>query len=167
MERDSVQDVPPGARQLAPGQWRLSLLVAGVVIILFGVGGWIYSQAQGNQAATAFNDGNTYAGQGDVNNAIASYDQAIKLQPNFPEAYYRRGLAYATKGLLDVAISDFTQAITLKSNYAEAYYNRAIAYQKKNQKDAAVADLQKVLSLSQDAMLRQQANTALATLGGK
>ena len=39
--------------------------------------------------------GDVYVLKGDLDKAIADYDQAIKLDPAFAEAYFNRALVYA------------------------------------------------------------------------
>jgi tetratricopeptide (TPR) repeat protein len=63
--------------------------------------------------------------------AIADYTQAIRIAPNYVDAYNQRGSAYINKGDEDRAIADFTQVIRLDPNNALAYLWRGISYQKK------------------------------------
>jgi tetratricopeptide (TPR) repeat protein len=42
--------------------------------------------------------GNAYFGKGQYDRAIEDYDQAIRLNPNYAEAYNNRGLAKRAKG---------------------------------------------------------------------
>ena len=56
--------------------------------------------------------------------AIAQYDEAIRLDPWLAVAYIQRGLAYADLGRFQRAIQDFNVAITLSPQAAEAYFMR-------------------------------------------
>ena len=58
--------------------------------------------------------------------------QALKLNPNYPDALNNRGIAYIGKGQYDRAIQDFDQAIKLNPKDADAIKNRAEAVAKKN-----------------------------------
>ena len=51
--------------------------------------------------------------KGDYDKAIAECSGAIRLDPNYAEAYYKRGLAYGNEGDYDKAIADYTEAIRL------------------------------------------------------
>ena len=57
------------------------------------------------------NQGLNHSLQGDYQGAIAAYTQAIKLNPNFAEAYHNRGIIL-TGQLKDYrgAIADFNRA---------------------------------------------------------
>jgi tetratricopeptide (TPR) repeat protein len=50
-----------------------------------------------------------YDEKGDLDRAIADYDQALALDASFPVAYVNRGAAYNRKGSYDRAIVDFTR----------------------------------------------------------
>jgi tetratricopeptide (TPR) repeat protein len=63
----------------------------------------------------------------DWNGAIEEYTRAIRLRPNYPEAYYYRGGARKAKLDWNGAIEDYTQAIQLRPDYPEAYYYRGLA----------------------------------------
>lgn len=80
--------------------------------------------------------------------AIASFDKAIELQPDYTNAHYNRGIAYMRKGEVDNALADYSGAIQFKCNYAEAYNNRGIAYQKKCKIIYAVQDYSTAIGLN-------------------
>jgi tetratricopeptide (TPR) repeat protein len=82
-------------------------------------------------AAALNNRGNAYQVNGDIDRAIADYDEAIQLDPNLADAFTGRGPAYRNKGDVDRAIVDYDQAIRLSPNYAMAFNNRGGAYQDK------------------------------------
>jgi tetratricopeptide (TPR) repeat protein len=46
--------------------------------------------------------------------AIDEYTEAIRLKPDYADAYYNRGNAYVGQGKLDKAIADFAKAEELK-----------------------------------------------------
>jgi tetratricopeptide (TPR) repeat protein len=57
--------------------------------------------------------------QDDYDLAIADYTQAIKLKPDYAEAYLWRGVMYNIKDDDDLALADYTQAIKLKPELEE------------------------------------------------
>jgi tetratricopeptide (TPR) repeat protein len=75
------------------------------------------------------------------------YNNAIRLKPDFAQAFNNRGKARNDKGNTNSALLDFNEAIRLKPDYALAFYNRASVWQKKDQHAAAISDLQKYLDL--------------------
>lgn len=58
--------------------------------------------------------------------AIEDINKAIKLYPDFAEAYYNRANLMAISGKLPEAYEDYTRAIELEPSMGEAYYNRAL-----------------------------------------
>ena len=57
------------------------------------------------------------------NDAVASYDKAIQLKPDFAEAYYNRGNGLKDLGRLDEAVASYDKAIRIKPDFAGAYLN--------------------------------------------
>lgn len=58
--------------------------------------------------------------------AIEDINKALKLYPDFAEAYYNRANLMAISGKLPEAYEDYTKAIELEPSMGEAYYNRAL-----------------------------------------
>jgi tetratricopeptide (TPR) repeat protein len=85
--------------------------------------------------------------QGEYDNAIADYTEALRLDPDFTAAYNNRGNAYDDKGMYDRAIEDYNKALRIDPNYAAAYYNRGIAYKNKGMYDRAIEDYNKALRI--------------------
>ena len=81
--------------------------------------------------------------------AIADYNQAIKLKPDYAEVYYNRGLAKFQSGDNQGAIADFNQAIKLNPDDAKAYYLRGAAKSKSGDYQAAINDLRQAAKLYQ------------------
>ncbi|MBI4643255.1 MAG: tetratricopeptide repeat protein [Deltaproteobacteria bacterium] len=101
--------------------------------------------AQEKSAMDFFVSGGAHLDQGNLDQAIADYTEAIQLKPDFFVAYLNRGTAQRKKGEVDLAIADYTQAIQLKSNLYDAYTLRGICFGKKGRYEEAIADLTKAL----------------------
>ncbi|MGH6907325.1 MAG: tetratricopeptide repeat protein [Aestuariivirga sp.] len=67
----------------------------------------------GNLGVAYNNRGNAYSNKNEYDLAIADYDKAIALNPEYAEAYNNRGNAYYRKGKYDRAIADYDKAIAL------------------------------------------------------
>ena len=83
-------------------------------------------------------------------NSIAAYNEAIRLKPDYAQAYNNRG---NVKGLLErheEAIADYDEAIRLKPDYAQAYYNRGNAKGRLERHEEAIAAYNEAIRLKPD-----------------
>jgi tetratricopeptide (TPR) repeat protein len=100
--------------------------------------------------------------------ATNNYDEAIRLNPQSAEAYYKRGLEYQKLGQQEPAIADFDKAIRIDPQFAKAYCNRGYAYLNKEQYDLAIADCTKAAKLDpKDAVARLNLGVAYKLQGNK
>ena len=86
----------------------------------------------------------------DPNEKIRCYTEAIRLKPDFAEAYNNRGNARADKGDLDGALADYAEMLRLKPDFAEAYYNRGNTRCNRGDLDGALADDAEAIRLKPD-----------------
>jgi lipoprotein NlpI len=105
------------------------------------------SETGSNRIDAHINRAIAYKAKGDLDRAIADYNEAIRLDPKYADAYYNRGIAYKAKGDIDRAIADYNEAIGLDSKDALAYNNRGIAYKAKGDIDRAIADYNEAIRL--------------------
>ena len=82
--------------------------------------------------------------------ALIACDEALRLRPDYPEAYYNRGIVKQALDRSDEAIADYNEAIRLKPDYPEAYNNRGIAKRAQGRPDEALADYNEALRLRPD-----------------
>ena len=118
------------------------------------------------QAVQHYNRGVELQEEGNYEQAILEYTNAIELDPNFADAYYNRGIAYKNKGEFDNAIADYSRAIELDPNHTWAYYNRGNAYILKGEFDNAIADFNKVIEVSTNPDIIQAAREMVRELEG-
>jgi tetratricopeptide (TPR) repeat protein len=78
------------------------------------------------------------------------YTEAIRLKPDYADAYVNPGLARAAKGDLDGALKDYAEAIRLKPDDADAYINRGLARAAKGDLDGALKDYAEAIRLKPD-----------------
>jgi tetratricopeptide (TPR) repeat protein len=79
--------------------------------------------------------------------AVANFDKAIKLCPDFVDAWVRRGVTLADMGDLYEAEVSFNKAIALSPADFRAYYNRGKLRLKQEHPQDALSDLDKATSL--------------------
>ena len=59
----------------------------------------------------------------ETDRALADYDTAIKIDPNYGTAYNNRGVAHYRKGEYDLAIDDFQRSLSINQNFRDALNN--------------------------------------------
>lgn len=86
--------------------------------------------------------------KGDYRGAIADYDRALVLNPQFGEVYFRRGIARSLAKDWRGAEADYSQAIAIKPDYYEAYLHRGSVRNTLNNWREAKLDFDVVLTLN-------------------
>lgn len=84
--------------------------------------------AVSEEAVRLVERGDEYMKTSKWNDALAAYQEAIKISPNNPKAYNALGWAYNDMGRHGEAFAPLVKAIQLNSQYAEAHYGIAAAY---------------------------------------
>ena len=82
--------------------------------------------------------------------AIDSYKEALKIKPDYAEAYNNMGNALQDKGDIEAAIDSFKQALKIKPDYAKAYNNMGNALNDKGDLEAAIESYQQALKIKPD-----------------
>jgi tetratricopeptide (TPR) repeat protein len=109
------------------------------------------------------------AKQGDLECALADFDQAIKLSPGYARALYNRGVVHARQGELDRSIAEYTRAIEADPVLARAFNGRGQALLRKADTPRAVADFTEALRIDKSkasARRNLERATAVASAGG-
>ncbi len=127
----------PLRRLAAPG------LLAVLLVVLFAparsrVDPAGEANVQGIEAAKARNYGL----------AVAHFTEAVRLRPDWAEAYANRALARQRLGDVDGAIADLGLAIRLDPGSAKAYFNRGNARKAKGDLDGSIADYDEAIRLN-------------------
>ena len=86
----------------------------------------------------------------DPEDALADYAEAIRLKPDYAEAYNNRGAVKDELGRHDDALADYAEAIRLKPDHASPYYNLGIVKAKLGRYDDALADYAEAIRLKPD-----------------
>src|SRR5262245_28512524 len=106
-----------------PRQLLLLLLLTLGVGLFVGVSRW---RAAG-RARERLEQGRAALEQGNLEQALAAFTEAVRLNPRSAEAYRERACLYQKQGRWEEAVADWTEALRLAPD-AEAYAQRADAY---------------------------------------
>ena len=111
------------------------------------------SDLSASDLAPLISGGLADAQNGQPKDAIAKYDQALKLDPKSATAFYDRGIAYAAMNDYARAIQDFDQAIALTPDSADMLSDRGRAYHLMGDDNRALQDLDRAIALEPNHFL--------------
>ena len=93
------------------------------------------------------NQGVAFFQRGKLDDALAQFQKAVELNPNYADAHTNLGIALLQKGQLDKAIEQHQTALKINPNFAIAHANLAVAFIRKGRIDDAIAEFQEALRL--------------------
>lgn len=126
-----------------------AMLVGGTITIMQPQVSVALTPAQVSDLAKDFISlGGAKAERKDYQGAIADYNQALKLSPNNPDAYFRRSNAYFLIGNLQSATSDLNKVIQLNPKNGFAYAMRCAIRLTEKDIPGAVADGEEAVRLN-------------------
>jgi tetratricopeptide (TPR) repeat protein len=127
--------------ELSPSFWKRVLLAATCFALLplcLNASPNVSAQtvdAFGDDAADPvrlFERGQSAHARGELEKALAYYEQALKVRPEFPEAEFQRGNALASLGRLAEAEAAYRRAISYKKNWSLPYSALGIVLVRQN-----------------------------------
>ena len=118
------------------------------------------------EAEVHYHVGGALRDEGQLEEALSEYDEAIRLDPLLASAYTNPGKTYFAQAQFQRAMQDYNEAIRLSPRIAEVYYVRGDAYVTLNQPDKAIADLTKSLSYDRRAPATYISRSVAYTLLG-
>ncbi len=109
-----------------------------------------YTEKETGEAETWFNRGNQQYDAGNFKEAIASYDQVLKFQPDDHETWYERGNALLNLEQFEEAIASFDQALKFQPDDHKTWNNRGSALLKLERFEEAIASFDQALKFQPD-----------------
>jgi len=94
--------------------------------------------------------GNALASEGHLDQASEHFAAAIRLKPDFAEAYNNLGNAFLSRGRFDDAIAQYSAALRIQPDYALARYGLGSALASQGRTREAIEQLARTVELSPD-----------------
>lgn len=136
---------------LFAGDWRTPLIAALVgllVAALAGVAGnWAQRESIRAAAQPYLDLAEVYLAQGDPEQAIESYTQALQINPQEAPIYFKRGNAYLELGDPARASWDFATAYTLDPNFYAAFFNHGMVNLASGRPELALPDFTEAIRI--------------------
>ena len=96
--------------------------------------------------ASEFSQGNKLLRSNQLEEAVAAYQKAIALHPNFHWSHYKLGEALEQLGRLEEAIAAYRKAIAIKANSDYKYYEQiGKALEQKGELEEAISNYKKAI----------------------
>ncbi|GAX39399.1 TPR repeat-containing protein [Tolypothrix sp. NIES-4075] len=102
-------------------------------------------QRDSNKTILLFKLGKLLVAANEYEGGIASYDQAVKIKPDYHEAWYKRGVVLGELGRYEEAIASFEQTLKIKPNLHEAWYIRSILLKELGRYEEAIESFEQTL----------------------
>jgi tetratricopeptide (TPR) repeat protein len=93
--------------------------------------------------------------------AVAAYDEAERLEPTNQNVHFNRANSYRDLGQLERAIQDYSTAIAVNTDFDKAYLNRGNIYLRLRRFDLALVDYSAAIELDPDANAYAYTNRCL------
>jgi len=129
-------------KRLAHKVGALALLIMAALIVNAPAVG-----KSGPSAAGYNNLGNAFSKQGEIDRAIDSYHQALRLQPDYGVVHYNLGNLWAQQGDLKEAERHLIEAVDIDSGHAEAHYSLGNVQARQGRLESAAGHYRMALDL--------------------
>ena len=129
--------------------WKLLL---GIFVLGIGSFGAIFmlNRLNNKNALELYNQGNTLIQLQRYEEALATYEKAIDIKPDYPQALYGQGKALFQLKKYQESLIAYDQAIQIQPNYLEAWTNRGFVLVRLKRYSEAIATVDKALQLKND-----------------
>ncbi|PSB41643.1 prenyltransferase [Cyanosarcina cf. burmensis CCALA 770] len=101
-----------------------------------------------DEAEAWFNQGVRQALAGDFEEAIATYDKALNINPNNDLAWFGRGVALEKLGQYEEALATYDKALNINPNNNLAWFGRGVALVNLGRVEEAIATYDKALDIN-------------------
>lgn len=101
-----------------------------------------------NELEKVLEEGLNFYKNGEFENSIKKFQEALEIDRNNILSLNMLGLAYLKKGLIDAAIYTFSKAIQIDPFISLSYYNQGLAYYEKKDIERAIISFSQAVNLN-------------------
>ena len=139
-----VMEIARRARAREFAALAVPLVLLGVLLYVVNANHYDVDRESGF-AQPHFRLGIIYGERGMTEEAVAEYETAIRLDPDYPKSYLNLGAVLSRTGRTDEAMVAFREALRLNPGYASARINLAMLLERSGDYDRALAHVDTVL----------------------
>ena len=105
------------------------------------------SAAIKNVAKNFFNKGNQSYKRGDLEGALSSYDEVLKVDNTFYQAYYQIGVIQSKMGDKELAVTSYGEALKVNPKFYKGYFALGLAKNGMNDTQGAISALESAVDI--------------------
>ncbi len=123
-------------------------IIAAVLALFICANLCVYAENSIDEARAYSNQASNKFMKKDIQGALSSLDEAVKLTPNNPQLYLNRGFVKHFIHDYNGAMEDYNQALKISPKFAYAYNNRGVLKVSLNDIQGAMEDYASALSIN-------------------
>lgn len=141
---------PPSDLSPSPFSWKkyVGMAIGGAVLLGVSLSLIISHVNRAAEALALYDEANQLIDRGQYQEAIAAFDAALDIKPNFAEAWADRGYAVGQLGQHQEKFSSCDRALLLDSQLTEAWNCRGLARHSLEQYEEAINDYEEALRIN-------------------
>ena len=122
--------------------------IPALLVLLLFLPGLADAQTKVEEAVASNNRGIKLLKEGKADEAIAEFQKAVQLDPNYTPARQNLGYAYDRQGRSEEAMVHYQKAVELDPKSPVVYNNLGVLYDKERRYDEAMAEFEKALRVN-------------------
>jgi tetratricopeptide (TPR) repeat protein/tRNA A-37 threonylcarbamoyl transferase component Bud32 len=127
-------------------------LALGIFLLSTGITAsiYIFNTINNNNAAELYKQGNTLLQLHRYEDALAAYQKAVNIKPNYIQGWYGQGKAFFELKKYQEALTAYDKAIQIQPDYLEAWIGRGFALSSLQRYSEAISAFDKALQMKND-----------------
>ena len=128
----------------------LFVLIVVFIVVIIVKNSHNNQESSFKKAEKHYKNGDNHLQKKEYDQAIEELTQAIKIYPNYSDAYFLRSCVYLQKEDRSRALADSNEIVRVNPNFHSSFSVRADIYEKMGEYDKAIDDCSEMIRLSPD-----------------